>query len=166
MSSASQKRLRLSIEICQHNTIAPISCDCCFALGHDCYVMPSANSCLKCSECVRVGRPCVNLSQESLDKTRAKYEKKVEDNKKLLVEVIARMLRNKKILTQAKDRAAKKAKCLANKLDTKGKDVRAEEISCPAADVQVAFLPVMQSTLRYINEFANFRTSKVASSSS
>ena len=72
--------------------------------------MPSANSRLKYLECVRVGRPCVNLSQESLDKTRAEYKKKVEDDKKLLVEVIARMLRNKKILTQAKDYTIKKAK--------------------------------------------------------
>ena len=85
--------------------------------------MPSANSRLKCLECVRVSCLYVNLSQESLDKTRAKYKKKVEDNKKLLTEVIARILRNKKILTQAKERAAKKAKYLAIMLDTKGKDV-------------------------------------------
>jgi hypothetical protein len=83
------------------------------------------------------------LSWESLDKTRAEYEKKVEDDEKLLAEVIARMLRNKKILAQAKDCAAKKAECLANKLDAEGKDVRAEEISCPAADAQVAFLPAI-----------------------
>jgi hypothetical protein len=61
----------------------------------------------------------------------------------LLAEVIARILRNKKILAQAKDRATKKAECLADKLDAKGKDVRAEEISCPAADAQVAFSPAM-----------------------
>ena len=75
------------------------------------------------------------------------------------------MLRNKKILMQAKERAVKKAKCLANKLDAKGEDVRAKEISCPAAGAQVAFSPVIQSTLRYINKFANSRTSKVVSSS-
>ena len=85
--------------------------------------MPSNNSCLKCLEYVRVSCLCVNLSQESLDKTRAKYKKKVEDNKKLLAEVIAHILCNKKILAQAKDRAAKKAEYLANKLDAKGKDV-------------------------------------------
>ena len=122
MSSASQKRLRLSIEIRRHNTIAPISCDRCFASGHDCFVMPSANR-LKCAECVRVGRPCVNLSWESLDKTRVEYEKKVEEDEKLLADVIARLLRNKKILAQAKDRAAKKAECLANELEGEGKDV-------------------------------------------
>ena len=53
------------------------------------------------------------------------------------------MLHNKKILAQAKERAAKKAEYLANKLDTKGKDVRAKEISCPAIDAQVTFSPVI-----------------------
>ena len=127
--------------------------------------MLSANSYLKYLECVCVSCLYVNLSQESLDKTRAKYKKKVEDNKKLLTEVIARILRNKKILTQVKERTTKKAKYLANKLDAKGKNVRAEEISCPAVDAQVTFSPAIQSTLRYINKFTNFRTSKVASSS-
>ena len=53
------------------------------------------------------------------------------------------MLYNKKILTQVKEHTTKKAKCLANKLDTKGKDVWAKEISCLAADAQVAFLPAI-----------------------
>jgi hypothetical protein len=61
----------------------------------------------------------------------------------LLIEVITRILRNKKILTQAKEYTIKKAKCLANELDTKGKDMRAKEISCPAIDAQVAFSPAM-----------------------
>ena len=85
--------------------------------------MPSTNLRLKYLECVCVSYLCVNLSQESLDKTRAKYKKKVEDNKKLLIEVIAYILRNKKILAQVKERTVKKAEYLANKLDTKGKDV-------------------------------------------
>ena len=90
----------------------------------------------------------------------------MEDNKKLLAEVIARILRNKKILAQAKERAVKKAECLANELDAEGEDVRAKEISCPAADAQVAFSPAIWSTLRYINKFTNFGTREVASSSS
>ena len=127
--------------------------------------MPSKNSCLKCLECVRVRRLCVNLSQESLDKTKAKYKKKVEDNKKLLADVITRLLQNKKILAQAKQRAAKKAKCLANKLDAKGKDIQAKELSCPAANAQVAFSPAMQSTLGYINKATSFRINLVVLSS-
>ena len=118
--------------------------------------MPSAGSRLKCSECVRVGRPCVNLSWESLNKTREEYENKVEENEKILAETTSRLLRNKKILAQAKKRATKKAECLANKLEGEGEDVWAEEISCPAADAQVAFSPAMWPTLEYIDEATSF----------
>jgi hypothetical protein len=158
MSSATQKRLRLSIEIRRHNIIAPFPCDRCFDAGHDCFIMPNANR-LKCAECVRMGRPCVNLSWESLDKTRAEYEEKVEKDEQLLAEVIARLLRNKKILAQAKDRAAKKAECLANELEESGEDVRAEEISCPAADALVGYSPAMWATLDLLDTSANFGTS-------
>ena len=123
--------------------------------------MLSKNFCLKCSKYVRVSCLCVNLSQESLDKTRAEYKKKVKEDKKVLAEVISCLLQNKKILAQAKQRAIKKAKCLANKLEGKGKDVCAKEISCPAADAQVAFSPVMQSTLGYINKVTTFRINLV-----
>jgi hypothetical protein len=53
------------------------------------------------------------------------------------------MLQNKKILAQAKERAVKKAKCLANKLDAEGEDVQAKEISYPAIDAQVTFSPII-----------------------
>jgi hypothetical protein len=52
-------------------------------------------------------------------------------------------LRNKNILAQAKNRAAKKAKCLANKLEELGKNVWAKEINCPAADALVEYSPAM-----------------------
>jgi hypothetical protein len=67
----------------------------------------------------------------------------VDADKKLLAKVILRLIRNKAILAQAKERAHKKAKCLANKLEEAGKDIRAKEINCPAADAQVAFSPTM-----------------------
>jgi hypothetical protein len=51
-----------------------------------------------------------------------------------------------------KDRAYKKAECLANKLEEGGENVCAEEINCPAADAQVAFSPAMWSTLGYIDK--------------
>jgi mRNA-degrading endonuclease YafQ of YafQ-DinJ toxin-antitoxin module len=44
----------------------------------------------------------------SLDKTYKEYKKKVEADKKLLIEVILCLMRNKKILQQIKDYAAKK----------------------------------------------------------
>lgn len=47
---------------------------------------------LKYSECTQLGHPCVNMSWVSLDKTREEYEKKVEDNKQLLAEMISRLI--------------------------------------------------------------------------
>ena len=60
--------------------------------------MLEGSSRLKCSECTKAGKPCVNMSWALLDKTREEYEKKVEDDEMLLATVIARLLRNKKIL--------------------------------------------------------------------
>ena len=64
---------------------------------------------LKCSECVRQGRPCVNLSWASLDRTREEYHKKVEADEEELQRILSRLLRKKKILRQAEERAKKKA---------------------------------------------------------
>jgi hypothetical protein len=83
------------------------------------------------------------MSWVSLDKTYEEYEKKVEANKKLLAEVVSRLMRNKKILQQAKERATKKAWCLANSLCNKGEGVDAESVDCPAADALVGFSPIM-----------------------
>ncbi|KAG9377120.1 hypothetical protein A1F94_012720 [Pyrenophora tritici-repentis] len=83
---------------------------------------------------------CVNMSWVSLDKTREEYKKKVEEDEQLLAQVISRLMRNKKILKQAEERAAKKAICLANTLRDGGDDVDAQEsMNCPAADALVGF---------------------------
>ena len=57
-------------------------------------------------------------------------------------------MQNKKILKQAKERAAKKTMCLANFLRASGDNVDAQEsLDCPAADALVGFSLVMWSTL-------------------
>jgi hypothetical protein len=149
MSSSTQRRIRLSSEIRSANTLASVACNHCFLQGIECYVMP--NSRLKCSECTRLGRACVNMSWASLDKTREEYEKKVDQDEKLLAEVIARLLRNKKILEQAKERAQRKAMCLASEMEADGESISAEQIDCPAASVGVAFSPAMWSTMDFID---------------
>lgn len=110
---------------------------------------------LKCSECTKQGHPCVNMSWVSLDKTREEYEKKVEADEKLLAEVVTRLMRNKKILQQAKARAERKAWCLANSLRDEGENVDAQEsIDCPAADALVGFSPLMWETLGNLDALA------------
>lgn len=166
MSSQSrQNQLRLALEIRRANTISPISCDLCLSRGIDCYVMPSSGNRLKCSECTRIGRPCVNLSWSSLDKTREEYVKKVEEDEKLLAEVMIRLLRNKKILKQAEERAQKKALCLASEMEESGVEVRAEEINCPAADALVGFSPAMWTTLDFLESASSLGTGVATSSS-
>jgi anaerobic ribonucleoside-triphosphate reductase len=102
-------------------------------------------SCLKCSECTRLSHACVNLSWTSLNKTREEYRQKVEANESLLAEVMTRLIKNKKILRQAEERAKKKMLCLVSKLRDSGAEVdaTAENFNCLAADALVGFSPTM-----------------------
>jgi hypothetical protein len=54
-----------------------------------------------------------------------------------------RLLCNKKILEQAKERAQRKAMCLASEIEANGESISAEQIDCPAASVGIAFSPAI-----------------------
>ncbi len=113
--------------------------------------MPSTS--LKCSECTRRGKPCVNLSWSSLDKTRDEYEKKVAATESLLAEVISRLLREKKILAQANERAKKKLLCDTDEARQAGEEVDStvEFPDCPAASAGVGFSPAMWTVLDMVD---------------
>lgn len=149
-SSSHQRRLRLSSEIRRANHPAEVPCNHCFLQGLVCFVMPDSR--LRCAECTRLGKKCVNMSWESLDRTREEYQKKVDDDEKLLAEVISRLLRNKKILKQAEERARKKALCLASEMEEMGETEAAEGEDCPAASISAAFSPTMWATLGLLDE--------------
>jgi hypothetical protein len=85
------------------------------------------------------------MSWESLDKTRAEYAAKVEADEALLAEVIMRLLRNKKILKQADERAKKKAICLSNEMREAGEEVDATSgnLDYPAAAISIGFSPTI-----------------------
>jgi hypothetical protein len=87
------------------------------------------------------------MSWESLDRTREEYQKKVDEDEKLLAEVISRLLRNKKILKQAEDRARQKTLCLASEMEAAGETEAAQDFNCPAASIGEAFSPTMWATL-------------------
>ena len=115
--------------------------------------MPDESCRLKCAECVRAGKPCVNMSWASLDRTREEYEKKVQDDETLLATVISRLLRNKKILKQAEERARHKTLCLASEMADAGELEPAEDIvECPAASIGICTSPAVQNALGYIEE--------------
>jgi hypothetical protein len=149
MSASHQRRLRLSSEIARANHPAEAPCNHCFLEGIICYVMPDSR--LKCAECTRLGQACVNMSWESLDRTREEYQKKVDDDEKLLAAVISRLLRNKKILKQAEERARKKALCLASDMEAAGETEAAQDIDCPASSIGMAFSPAMWATMGLID---------------
>lgn len=149
MSRATQNRLRLAAEIHRSGHPAESPCDRCFLSNKSCVVMSTAGR-LRCSECVRLGRPCVNLSWESLDRTREEYSEKVRVDEEKLADLLARLLRNKKILRQAEERARKKAECLASELEQSG-ELEEPEPNCPAADALVGLSPAIWSTNDFLN---------------
>ncbi|KAI6786596.1 hypothetical protein KC332_g19142 [Hortaea werneckii] len=113
----------------------------------------SSSSNLRCSECVRQGKKCVNMSWESLDKTREEYRRKVDEDEELLAVVMARLMRNKKILRQAEGRAARKAECLASEMEAEGVF---ETDDCPAAAATLGLTPLMMETLGNMDQSINF----------
>lgn len=99
-----------------------------------------------------MGKPCVNLSWASLDRTREEYQKKVDEDEEELAKIMSRLLRNKKILRQAEERARKKAICLENEMDLSGELEDAPAPDCPGADAGVVLSPAMWSLSNFIDE--------------
>lgn len=151
-SSSSKNRLRLAKEINEHGRPVDQSCDYCFWNGLSCVAM-EGNFRLRCSECVRRGRKCVNLSWESLDRTREEYRRKVEKDEEDLAEVLARLMRDKAILRQAEERARKKAQCLEAEMEASGE---IEDVDCPAADATVGLSPAVWTSIDFINNAIDF----------
>ena len=114
-----QNRFRIAAEIQKYGVFSPSFCDRCFLSGLTCIVMENSNR-LKCSECVRAGRVCVNLFWETLDKIREEYRRKMRKNKQNFARVINRLLRNKSILQQTDERAKTKIRCFMEKLEKSG----------------------------------------------
>ena len=116
--------------------LATFPYDRCFANDKVC-IMIEVNGRAKCTEYVRLGRPYVSMFWTSLDKIREEYEKKVEDTKQELVQVIVKLIHEKKILKQAKSRAKQKAACLLSKIDANKELEDPVKEDCPAADAYV-----------------------------
>lgn len=109
---------------------------------------------LKCAECVKAGKPCVNLSWESLDGTRETLRREIDEHEEELAEVMAKLMRKKKILRQADERARRKMECLASEMETTGElDAL---VDCPAADATVGLSPAVWASLGQIDDFIDF----------
>merc|ERR1712113_410927 len=151
-SSSKKRRSRLAAEIERNGRPVFFPCERCSTHNHLCIIMSNSTN-LRCSECVRQGKKCVNMSWESLDKTREEYQRKVDEDEELLAVVMARLMRNKKILRQAEGRAARKAECLASEMEAEGA-FEADE-GCPAA-ATLGLTPLMMETLGNMDQSINF----------
>ena len=162
-SIATRNRLLLASEIQRQGTISDISCDRCFLSGHCCIAMEVGGR-MKCAECVRIGRPCVNLSWDCLDRTREECRKKIDEDEEELSRVLARLMRNKKIIRQADERAKRKAQCLAAELEAAGELEVPED--CPAADACVGLSPAVWGSLDLVNMYTDFSVPAVPAEAS
>lgn len=152
-SDSSLKRKRVEDEIILYGSEAVFPCDRCFASGTTCIMMDSAKR-MKCAECVRQGKPCVNLSWESLDQTRKKLRREIDEDEEELAAVMARLMRKKKILKQADERAKRKLECMVSEMEASGEMDVPED--CPAADATVGLSPAVWSSLDFINSAIDF----------
>merc|ERR1711967_217932 len=151
-SSSKKRRSRLAAEIERNGRPVFFPCERCSTHNHLCIIMSNSTN-LRCSECVRQGKKCVNMSWESLDRTREEYQRKVDEDEELLATVMARLMRNKKILRQAEGRAARKAECLASEMEAEGVF---ETDDCPAAAATLGLTPLMMETLGNMDQSINF----------
>ena len=69
--SLTRRRIYLSTKILTTNT--PTKLAYIYYLSKSTIYYIILNSILKCAECTRLGRPYINLSQASLDRTREEY---------------------------------------------------------------------------------------------
>jgi hypothetical protein len=67
---------------------------------------------------------------------------------------MTRLIRNKKILRQAEERAKKKIIYLASEMRDNGEEVdaTAEDFNCPGADALVGFSPTMWATIGMLEQ--------------
>ena len=85
-----------------------------------------------------MGKPCINISWQSLNRTREELSSKIAEDKKTLATVIIRLLRNKKILKKADAKARRKTQCLLSEVADQ------ETLSdCPAADALIGLSPAV-----------------------
>jgi len=147
-SRSSIRKKRVFDEIQSYGEVVEFSCDRCFFAGIFCVMMESSKR-MKCAECVKQGKPCVSLSWASLDQTRKKLRSEIDEDEEELAAVMARLMRKKKILRQADERAKRKLECLVSEMEAEGEiDVPQD---CPAADATVGLSPAVWSSLDFIN---------------
>jgi hypothetical protein len=136
LSKQQQDKLKLAEQIERYGLPAEWSCERCFKSLHECVVMPSRPD-LKCARCTQLGKSCVKVSWDSLDRIRDQKAAEIADAKeklrianaeamKMMEEVVRRQAeaakllesinRNEKVLNQAHERAKAKTICMLEEI--------------------------------------------------
>ena len=114
----------LSDSVRQRNFKSPSPCDRCISKGLVCYKMPD-NPKLKCSECIRRGRPCAANSLEALDHSERNLREELARDEEQLSELLAKVMRKRKVLEQARKKAEERRNCLVREMEASGEDLTA-----------------------------------------
>lgn len=143
-SIAQTNRDRASDEINTHGELVFLGCKRCFEKDLPCVLMASSKS-LKCAQCARNGKQCVEMSWGSLDRTREKMKEAIaadeaklvaanEEIRKMMSLVVDRQAemsktlaaieRNRKTLERAQERAKSKTVCLLDELEEEEEHAR------------------------------------------
>lgn len=127
-----QKKKRAFEEIEKHGERAQVACEHCFKHNIRCVVMSSSRS-VKCASCAAKGIKCVNVSWESLDRTREETKAEIEEDMDELERLMERQLalaakiaRKRKVLKLAEQRAKAKTICLLDELEEEEEQQRVE----------------------------------------
>jgi hypothetical protein len=164
-SKKSTERKRLISEVSNFGYPVEYSCEGCFRYQELCVMAPDRS--LRCAECIKQGRKCTSLSWEALDRTREETQKKIDADEAILEEVMARLLRNKKIMRQADSRAKVKASHLDAELSAEDEALAAADLAdCPAASVGVTVSPTIWGTYGLIEDAMRVGESSVPSAGS
>jgi len=150
--SSHQNRIRLAFEIDRYETLVDFACERCCYISKPCIVMEDSSSRLKCSECVRASKSCVNMSWASLDRTREDLFSKVAKNEVVLTTMITRLLRNKKMLKEVDAKAKRKTQCLLSSME---KSNATESPNCSAANALIEASSIIWSSLAMLDDLSS-----------
>ena len=100
---------------------------------------------LKCAECTRRGKPCVEMSWDAVERTKenlkaevARGEQEVFARLRELSELQARLDRKRKVLEQAQQRSDRQAQCLIREMEEGGEDLSRTVFDVSLLDAQLA----------------------------
>ena len=120
MHPKSKNRLALADLISLNGETVPIPCKRCSFLNLDCVIMSDYS---KCSECTRLGRPCVGISLASLNRTHVKLESDLEavvkeraEHSAAIARLDAKLSRLLRQLKHNKTVSVLKGRCVASEL--------------------------------------------------